>query len=135
MNVVVIMGRLARDPELRQTGSGKDVVSFAVAVNRTKDEVAFIPCTAWDKTAELIAQHFSKGKPIGVTGHLSARSYTDKSGNKRTVMEVVCDRVYFVPRENNQGSAAPVPAQKYTTPTSNAEYAEIEDIGDLPFDM
>ena len=133
MNVVVIMGRLARDPELRQTGSGKDVVSFAVAVNRTKDEVAFIPCTAWDKTAGLIAQHFSKGKPIAVTGHLSVRSYTDKSGNKRTAMEVVCDRVEFVPRDGSQGAAAPAPAQtqKYTVP--NAEFAEINDEDDLLF--
>ena len=133
MNVVVIMGRLARDPELRQTGSGKDVVSFAVAVNRTKDEVAFIPCTAWDKTAGLIAQHFSKGKPIAVTGHLSVRSYTDKSGNKRTAMEVVCDRVNFVPRDASQGgmAPAPAPAQKYTG--QDEEFAEIGDEGDLPF--
>ncbi len=102
LNHIVIMGRLTQDPELRRTQSGLAVASFTLAVDRdfqSKDaqekETDFINCVAWRSTAEFVCKHFSKGKPMAVSGRLQIRKYTDKDGNKRTAAEVVADNVYF----------------------------------------
>ena len=77
MNIIAISGRLTRDPELKTTTSGKEVVEFTVAVDRpgTRDQTDFIDCVAWDKKAEFIAQYFQRGKRIEVSGVLTTRSY------------------------------------------------------------
>ena len=102
LNHITIMGRLTRDPELRVTGSGISVANFSVAVDRDfsgKDsgekETDFIDCTAWRKTAEFVAKHFTKGRMIVVSGRLQINSYTDKDGNKRRSAVVVADNCYF----------------------------------------
>lgn len=100
LNHIVIMGRLARDPELRRTGSGIAVASFTVGVERdfaqdgTK-EVDWIDCVAWRQTGEFVSRYFRKGNMIVVKGRLQIRSWTDKEGNKRKTAEVVADNCYF----------------------------------------
>jgi len=99
MNLVILSGRLTKDPEIRYTNSKKAVASFTVAVEDGKDKdgnrrAQFLPCIAWEKTAELIDQYFTKGKPITVTGKLTVRSY-DKDGEKRYVSEVVVSGIEF----------------------------------------
>ena len=91
LNVVAIMGRLARDPELRQTTSGKSVASFTIACDRNgkrdasgQSQADWIPVTAWDRTAEFVCNYFQKGSLIDVDGRLQSRSYQDKNGNNRT---------------------------------------------------
>ena len=102
LNHITIMGRLARDPELRRTGSGIAVASFTVAVERDfgsrdggEKEADFIDCVAWRQTGEFVSKYFTKGRMIVVSGRLQIRSWTDKDGNKRRTAEVVADDCYF----------------------------------------
>lgn len=101
-NKVILGGRIARDPELKTTQSGLSVTQFSIAVNRksTKDQQApqadFINVTAWRNTAEFITKFFRKGSSICIVGSIQTRSFTDKTGAKREVTEVVADEAYFV---------------------------------------
>ncbi|HIZ47345.1 MAG TPA: single-stranded DNA-binding protein [Candidatus Gemmiger excrementavium] len=159
LNVVAIMGRLARDPELRQTTTGKSVASFTVACDRNgrrdangQSQVDWIPVTAWDRTAEFVCKYFQKGSMIAVDGRLQSRSYQDKNGNNHTAIEIVANNVNFAgPKSANAapGMGAPAysapmaepaarpavqqaPAPSYSA-GSNDDFALIEDEGDLPF--
>jgi single-strand DNA-binding protein len=98
MNTAILIGRLVRDPETRYTQSGKAVCSFTLAIDRRgKDNGAdFIPCVAWDKLAEVIANNLSKGRRIGVEGRLQSRQYETKDGGKRTAYEVVVGNMEFL---------------------------------------
>ena len=125
LNHIVIMGRLARDPELRRTGSGVAVTSFRLAVDRDfapKDggerETDWIDCVAWRQTGEFVSKYFTKGRMAIVSGRLQIRNWTDKDGNKRSSAEVVADNVYFgdSKRDDHAGSAYggySAPAQNY----------------------
>lgn len=70
LNVVAVMGRLARDPEMRQTTTGKNVVSFSIACDRGRkdangqSQADWLNIVAWDKTAEFICRYFQKGQLI-----------------------------------------------------------------------
>lgn len=102
VNTVLLQGRLTKDVELRTTQSGISVASFTIAVNKpfNKDhehpEADFFDCVAWRTTAEFLSKYFSKGKPLIVEGSLQTRSYEDKEGNKRKVVEVVASNIHFV---------------------------------------
>jgi single-strand DNA-binding protein len=97
LNYSVLMGRLARDPELRRTNTGKAVASFTIAVdNFGKDNGAsFVPCVAWDKTGEFINNYFGKGSQIAVEGRIQSRQYETKDGKKQTVVELVVTQAHF----------------------------------------
>lgn len=106
------MGRLTADPELRQTPNGTSVATFSLAIQRTmqKDVTDFITIVTWRQTADFVNRHFSKGQLVAVEGSLQSRNYTDKTGNKRTVVEVVAEQVYFAdskPSESHAGSSVP----------------------------
>lgn len=151
LNHIIIMGRLTRDPELRNTSSGTPVVSFTVAVDRDfsgKDggekQTDFIDCTAWRGTAEFISKYFAKGSMIVVAGRLEIRNWIDKEGNKRRNAEVVADSVYFGESRKSQETtytpATQFPAQAATAaPASygvpaDADFVVIDgDDGQLPF--
>lgn len=110
LNVIVIMGRLCSDPELRTTQSGLSVTSFTVAVDRAykKDDekqTDFINCVAWRGTADFVTTYFKKGQMIAVQGSLQTRNYEDKNGNKRTAYDVVADNVSFCGSKNESGNA------------------------------
>lgn len=113
LNLAVIMGRLTRDPELRQTPNGVSTTTISVAVDRDykKDgqdkETDFLDVVAWRSTAEFICNNFSKGQMIALYGRLQKRSYEDANGNKRTVTEVIADSVYFCGPKMQQNSEAP----------------------------
>lgn len=104
INVVTIIGRLVRQPELRHTGGGAAVASFSIAVNRTyktndgekKEEVSFFNCVAWSKTAELVAQYCVKGKQVAIEGRLQQRSWEGKDGNKNSTVEIVVETIQFL---------------------------------------
>lgn len=98
MNSVNLIGRMVRDPELKEYGKGKDagsVVRFTLAVQRDKDNADFISCVAFGGTAELIDTYFSKGSLFGVSGRIQTGSYEDKEGNKRYTTDVIVNRVTF----------------------------------------
>ncbi len=115
MNKVFLIGRLARDPELRYTGNQTPVASFTVAVNRTftnqagEREADFINCVIWRKQAENVKNYLSQGSQVAVEGRIQVRSYDDQNGQKRYVTEVIADNVEFLgsKKDNNGGSSIP----------------------------
>lgn len=130
LNHIVIMGRLAREPELRRTGSGTAVCSFAVACERDiapqggQRETDFIECVAWRAAGEFVEKYFSKGQMITVSGRLQNRSWTDKNGNKRIQAEILVDHAYFAgSKPTGNGGTAPEPDYGYIT----------EEDGQMPF--
>ena len=111
-NVIVVQGRLTRDPELRRTGSGIAVASFAIACDRDyaekgRDrETDFLDVVAWRSTAEFVERNFRKGSMITVAGRLQIRNWTNKDGTNRRSAEIVADDVYF--GDSKKSGAAPV---------------------------
>jgi len=122
LNHIIIMGRLTAEPDLRKTPTGKSVTTFTVAVNRDINytEADFISCVAWEKTAEFVKDHFTKGEMICVSGRLKSRQY-EKDGQKRTVWEIVAERIYF-----GGGKRENAPEEATLTELDG-------DDGDLPF--
>lgn len=109
INRVVLVGRLARDPDLRYTPNGNAVVNFTLAVNRTfknsngEQEADFINCQAWRTTAENVAQYLRKGSLAGIEGRIQTRSYENDEGRRVYVTEVVADSVQFLePKKQDQ---------------------------------
>lgn len=102
MNVVVLMGRLTRDPELRHTSTGKAVATFNLAIRRPfsnihgKRQTDFINVVAWSKLAENVAKYMTKGRQVAVEGRLQTRSYAANDGSRRWITEVVASHVIFV---------------------------------------
>ena len=131
LNHSTIMGRLARDPELRRTTTGKSVASFTIACDKPgKDAGAdFIPCVAWEKTPDFINQYFMKGSPIAVEGRVSSRQYETSDGQKRTVVEVTVSQAHFCGKkeEKSDGFAAGEPEYKQNN------FSILNDDSALPF--
>lgn len=131
LNHIVIMGRLAKDPELRRTQSGTAVTSFRMAVDRDfKDKQTgeratdWIDCVAWRGTAEFVEKYFSKGSLAVVSGRLQMRDWTDKDGNKRISAEVQADSIYFGGSKRDEGTAGGA---------REPEFEELDDDSSLPF--
>lgn len=135
MNNIVITGRLTADPVLSTTQGGANRAHFTVAVDRNvkgKDgnrATDFIPCTAWNQSAEFVSKYFKKGDPIEVAGSLNIDNGTDKEGNKRTYTNVMVNQVHFVSgaakRDSNAGAN-----------NANAPAPDLNDVSvgdDLPF--
>ena len=144
MNVVVLVGRLTDNPELRKTSSDISVTRFSIAVDRPhksgeERQADFISLVAWRQTAEFITRYFTKGQRIGVEGSLRMNKFTDKDGNNRTSCEVVINNAHFVEnkRDNNSSSTAENVAQSKNassfTSTDSEDYGEITSDDDLPF--
>src|SRR3954463_10829271 len=105
-NQVILLGNLTRDPQLRHIpASNTAVTDFGIACNRRfkgqngedREEVTFVDCSAFAKTAELISQYFTKGKPIFIQGLLKLDTWEDKQGGgKRSKLSVVVEQFQFV---------------------------------------
>ena len=110
-NKVLLMGNLTRDVELKYTPSNQAVAEVGLAVNyryRTKEgenreEVTFVDCEAWGRTAENISKYLSKGKPIFIEGRLKLDQWQDKEGNKRSKLRVVVENFQFVDSRSAAG--------------------------------
>ena len=155
LNKIVIMGRLTRDPEMRQTGSGTPVTSFSLAVERDysgrdggEKQTDFIDVVTWRHTAEFVSKYFAKGDMAAVSGRLQIRDWTDREGGKRRSAEVVADNVYFGESKRRDGGDAPRPAAPSASapahrgsyggydnvPQGGSAFSELDDDdGDLPF--
>lgn len=109
MNYFAGHGRLTRDPEVRYTQSGKAVASFTLAIDRrrkkdTKEsEADFIPCVAWEKTAEILGNNVTKGQEIVVEGRMQSRTY-EKDGVKHYVVECVLNSFDFCGKKSDNPS-------------------------------
>ncbi|MEW5866599.1 MAG: single-stranded DNA-binding protein [Bacillota bacterium] len=121
MNKVLLVGRLAQQPELRYTQNGVAVARFTVVVNRPytnqqgERDADFIDVVVWRAQAENCANYLAKGRLVGVEGRLQIRSYETAEGQKRRVAEVVADRVEFLDRgkESGQGGIEEGAGQRF----------------------
>ena len=100
MNIVIIKGRLSRDPEVKTTASGMTVSRFSVAVDRVakkgeERKADFISCVAFSNTAQTIAKYCTKGKEIALQGHIQTGKYVTESGENRYTTDVIVDRFEF----------------------------------------
>ena len=101
MNQIGLVGRLTKDPILRQLSENKQTVSFVIAINRNfrnnqgNVDADYLLCVAWGKLAERIVKHCGKGSLIGVTGRLQSKTYTNKDNIKVYTTEVVVEDVRF----------------------------------------
>jgi single-strand DNA-binding protein len=111
LNHVVLIGRLTRDPELRQTPSGASVARFTIAVDRrlksdgTKD-ADFIRVAAWGKQGEACSNYLAKGRLIAVAGRLQVQNYQNQNGQNRTMTEVLADHIQFLNTKSKDVAAA-----------------------------
>lgn len=109
INNVTLVGRLTKDVESKYTQGGMAVAKFILAVNRQfkKDgqpEADFITCTAFNKTAENLANFMRKGSQIGVIGSIQTGSYDDKDGKRVYTTDVICNNIQFLEsRQDQQG--------------------------------
>ena len=126
MNVVILMGRMVRDPELKYTSGGKAFANFTLAVQKTKDEAEFIDCTVWEKTAETIAEYFRKGNKILVQGRLNVSSY-EQNGEKRRMTRVVVNSFEFVESAGNSGNNSGYHQQQQSFNNSNNKPVQNDD--------
>lgn len=102
MNRTLLVGRVTKDIELQKTQSGKSVANFSLAV--TKDykneqgnyDAYFFQVQAWNAAAEYLATYAKQGDIIGVDGKLESHSFEDRAGNKRTVVQVIAERVKII---------------------------------------
>lgn len=139
LNTISLMGRLTRDPELRQTGTGKSVAGFALAVDRDfknpdgNKETDFIEIVAWGKTAEFVSKYLKKGTLAVVTGRLQLRAWSDKDGGKRISPEVVAASVYFGERRKEEGNTQPFDISKIDLGAPSGFEGLEESNEELPF--
>lgn len=144
LNRVILMGRLTKDPDFKQTQSGIAMCKFSVAVERQfKDKVTgerqtdFLDCAAFRGTAEFISRYFSKGNMILVEGNIQNNNYTDNSGVKHYSNNIMVENVSFCGGKNESGttqtdSAQPAPAQPDTSIEQFAAAVEVTS-QDVPF--
>src|ERR1700730_15330698 len=121
VNQVTLLGNLTRDPELRQTPNGQNVVSFSLALNRSYKDASgewqeatdYIDCVAWGPLAERVSQYLTKGRRCLVQGRMQSRSW-EQDGQKRSKVEVLANDVTFLDSRgaggNDDGSGMTAPA-------------------------
>lgn len=103
-NKVFLMGNLTRDVEVRQLPGGGSVANIGLAVNRRfktqdgqqREEVTFVDCEAWGRTAEVMAQYLAKGRPVFIEGRLRLDQWQDKDGGNRSKLKVIIENFQFV---------------------------------------
>ena len=138
LNKVILMGRLTKDIDMRQTPAGKSVARFTIAVNRRfKHNYAdFINCVAWHQTGEFISRYFQKGSMIAVIGSIQTRSWDGQDGKRQYATEVVVDEAYFTGEKQDTTYSQIPPEQGYSqNPQDNYnEFADLDsDPDNLPF--
>jgi len=111
-NKVMLMGNLTRDVELRHTASNTAVGNFGIAVNRryrtqsgeNREETTFVDCEAWGRTAEVMSQYLTKGRPVFVEGRLKLDQWEGRDGTKQSKIRVVVENFQFVDSPRGGGS-------------------------------
>ncbi|MCL2752647.1 MAG: single-stranded DNA-binding protein [Defluviitaleaceae bacterium] len=156
MNKVILMGRLARDPEVRYSNAAEPlaIVRYTLAVSRRfkregEPDADFIFCTAFGKTGEFAEKYFKKGQMVAVEGRLSVREFTDqKTNERRWSTEVVVDQQYFAESrasfegrsqggsDDSYGGSQPAQSRQQPAPQRDDSFFEVDtslDDDDLPF--
>lgn len=135
LNRIILIGRLANDPELKYTPSGIAVANFVLAVNRAPNaqgerEADFIPIVVWRQSAEFAANYLTKGRMVAVDGRLQIRSWVAQDGTRRKNAEVVAENLKSLDKPK-ETSAAPAigeePAPADARPGAEVGSDELDD--------
>lgn len=118
MNQVILIGRLTKDPEVRQTQAGSEIAKYTLAVDRFGDGTDFINCTAFGKTAEFAEKYLTKGMKVAVSGRIQTGKY-EKDGRTVYTTDVIV---------NNQEPCEPRKQEH-----SDADFMRMPDMDDNPF--
>lgn len=132
MNKLIIMGRLTRDPEVRQA-NGKQIARYALAVDRRfkqegQPEADFFNCTVFGKGAEFAEKYLKQGVKIVVVGRIESDNYTNKDGQKVYSWQVIVDEQEFAESKNSSQ-----PADKPQAKPAESGFVEVSADEDLPF--
>lgn len=149
VNKVVLVGRLTRDPEIRNTTSGQSVATLSMATNRfwkdkngqRQEKTSFHNIVLWGRLAEIAGQYLTKGQEAYIEGRLESRKYVAKDGTNRYVTEVVAENMQLGSKPQGGGSFAPASssaaapsAATEEIPTINLDDEQDEvKIEDVPF--
>ena len=155
VNLIILVGNLTRDPQMRYTPNGHAVASFGVATNRSwvsegkeQEAVDFHNIVVWNKLAETCNTALSKGRKVFVRGRLSTRSWDDATGQKRYRTEVVAEEVIFLdaPKDKDkvsegvesnisEGESLSSAGQTKDVPSVKSEFESEEEVNaeDIPF--
>lgn len=144
INRVNITGNLTRDPELRATAGGTQVLSFGVAVNDRRrnpqtgeweDYPNFVDCTMFGTRAEAVSRFLAKGNKVAIEGKLRYSSW-ERDGQRRSKLEVIVDEIEFMSSRGGQGGYAPAapaaPAPRPAAPVATPPAVDVYD-EDIPF--
>ena len=144
VNKVILVGRLTRDVEVRNTPSGQAVASVSIATNRfwkdkngqRQDQTEFHNIVLWGRLAEIAGQYLSKGQETYFEGRLQTRKYTAKDGTERRVTEIVAENMQLGSRAQNSSASSsynnPAPAQ--SSASSSTQEAPAEEIPTINLD-
>lgn len=154
LNKVILIGRLAADPENRTTTTGQEVASIRVVTNRTwtgndgqkQEQAEFHSITLWGRLAQIATQYLKKGGLVMIEGRLQTRSWTGQDNLKRYRTEIVAENLQLGPRpanagqeaaprsydrDSNSGYAKPAPSQRFTSQSKSNPPRQPTDSGDI----
>mgnify|MGYP001742034492 FL=1 len=145
INRVNITGNLTRDPELRATTGGTQMLAFGVAVNDRRrnqqtgeweDVPNFVDCIVFGSRAEAVSRFISKGSKVAIEGKLRYSAWETKEGQRRSKLEVIVDEIDFLSRQGQQVTSPAAEAAKVAdTPAYGAPRAPEPEFydADIPF--
>lgn len=135
-NKVILLGNLTRDIELRHTSGNQAVANIGLAVNRrwrspdgeNREETTFVDCEAWGRTAEIMSQYLTKGRPVFIEGRLRLDTWQDKeSGGNRSKLKVVVETFQFVDSRGGEGDGGGGPPARGGSAPRQAQPARTSD--------
>lgn len=131
-NKIILMGRLVRDPEIKQTSSGISIANFTLAMDRSfgdEKKTDFIPVVAFNGTADTIGKYVRKGQQLLVSGQLQQKSWEDKDGNKHSSFEVFAQEFSFCETKASDSTKSSTKQESFST----AKLEPLNGDDDLPF--
>lgn len=140
LNKAMIIGRLTRDPEVRNTPNGAKVASFGVATNfrwtdqsgQKREQVEFHNVVVWRRLAEIAEQYLKKGSVVYVEGRLQTRSWEGNDGQKRTRTEIIAEKMQLGPKGTTPSAEPPEVISEQAAPAEEVPTIQISN-EDIPF--
>lgn len=140
-NRVILVGNLTRDPELRHTGSGTAVCDIGLAVNDRRknangewvEETTFVDVTLWARTAEVVCEYLGKGSPALIEGRLKLDTWETDSGEKRSKLKVVGERMQMLGKPGGGGGSPRRQDSEYSQPAPAKEPSGAVSDSEIPF--
>lgn len=109
INNVVLIGNLGRDPEVKYSASGTAIANFSICFKSGKDKTGWIKVVCFNKLAEIVGQHLSKGSKVGISGVLDENKWEDAQGNKKSMIQIICNNIEFIKTNNTNDNQQSTP--------------------------